>query len=92
MQADSSQAIAPLVMEEVFTTGGQKEVGIIFGSIIGPDYKNECFTANQVRDVVRKYVTDNNLEQVTRHGRESPSLCLALSGFIALPIRTEQSS
>ena len=60
----SSAEFAPLSIEEVFTTGSQKEVGVIFAAVVGPGYKNESFRAPQVHEIVQKYIEDNKLEQV----------------------------
>eukprot|EP00873_Tetraselmis_striata_P016277 jgi/Tetstr1/436541/TSEL_002696.t1 len=50
---DNSDAIPPLLIEEVFTTGSQKEVGIIFAAVVGPSYKSGAYRAEQVAQIVQ---------------------------------------
>mmetsp|Transcript_36954 Transcript_36954/g.104288 ORF Transcript_36954/g.104288 Transcript_36954/m.104288 type:complete len:601 (-) Transcript_36954:203-2005(-) len=57
----SAPAVLPLVIEEVFTTGGQKEVGIIFNAVVGPGFKNASYTEAQVYQVVHEYISGNGL-------------------------------
>lgn len=72
------EPIAPLIIDEVFTTGSQKEVGIVFAAVAGPGYKNECYREKEVSDIVNKYVDSNNLRQADGQIQLDPQLCDAL--------------